>query len=63
MEEHLIKLVARLTVVAVIAYIVASAVGKREQITESAAPKKMKAKGDVWQTPVAVFPSADSQWY
>lgn len=59
MEQHLLKLVTQLTVIAVIAYVVASAVGKRELMQIKPRSSRRVGRGDMWQTPVATAPMPD----
>lgn len=61
MEKHLTKIILAITIMAVVAYVVASAVGKRE-LMEVKSAQKPKARGDMWQTPVAASPSGNDSY-
>ena len=61
MEGHITKILTALTVMVVIAYIVSSFVsrtGKSDAETRTGRMQQ-RARGDVWQTPVALAPMAD----
>jgi hypothetical protein len=51
MEQHLLKLMAQLGVIAVAIWVIAGAFGQRDQasVPTPAAPRPQHAKGDVWQ--------------
>jgi hypothetical protein len=54
MDEKLIKLMAQLGLLAVIVWVLAGAFGQRDKVIIKSPPRRMKAKGGVWNhTPTA----------